>query len=214
MTIVKEQNTKKHEKSRELYDCLKSIVRDERASWYKGGEYLYRLKKDKSYRYVYGLDVTWKEFLAEIGISEDLARSKIRCYEYYMVELGYSAEDLAEHIHPTNAKAILSRCKNYPEERDELIGMARVNSSSDMINIINERRGKPPMMPKKEDGDCLVCGRPADRHHYPRTQRVGGEFTIPLCREHHTEAHMMGVWTWSEKNVINLEKYLRTLKQE
>ena len=46
---------------------------------------------------------------------------------------------------------------------------------------------------------CVVCGRPADLHH---VQRVGmgrnrdeiiheGMEVLPLCREHHTEAHTM-----------------------
>jgi len=214
--VYTEQNKKKHDKSRKLYDCLRSIVRDERLAWYKSGEYLFRLKKDGSYRYVYGADVTWKEFLAEIGINHDLAQSKIRCYEYYVLECGYTPEALAEHLPPTNAKTILSRCRNYPEERDELLDMAKINSTSDMINIIRERSGRAPMLPKQTTGEgtCILCHRPAEPHHYPRTRRVGGEFTIPLCREHHTEAHTMGVWTWSEKNVILLEKHLRTLKEK
>jgi hypothetical protein len=46
---------------------------------------------------------------------------------------------------------------------------------------------------------CVICGRPADLHH---VERVGmgrnrdeiiheGMEVLPLCREHHTEAHTM-----------------------
>ena len=46
---------------------------------------------------------------------------------------------------------------------------------------------------------CLVCGRlPSDPHHlrfaqYPALGRkVSDEFTVPLCRGHHREAHRYG----------------------
>jgi hypothetical protein len=46
---------------------------------------------------------------------------------------------------------------------------------------------------------CLVCGRlPSDAHHLRFTQpramgrKVSDEFTVPLCRFHHDEAHRAG----------------------
>ena len=46
---------------------------------------------------------------------------------------------------------------------------------------------------------CLICGRqPSDPHHLRFTQRralgrkVSDEFTVPLCRGHHREAHRCG----------------------
>jgi len=46
---------------------------------------------------------------------------------------------------------------------------------------------------------CLVCGRrPADAHHLRIAQspalgrKVSDEFTVPLCRGHHREAHRCG----------------------
>jgi hypothetical protein len=46
---------------------------------------------------------------------------------------------------------------------------------------------------------CLVCGRkPSDPHHLRFTQpralgrKVSDEFTVPLCRMHHREAHRAG----------------------
>jgi hypothetical protein len=57
---------------------------------------------------------------------------------------------------------------------------------------------------------CLICGRrPADPHHLPFTQqralgrKVSDEFTVPLCRGHHREAHRSGdeaAW-WKEAGV-------------
>jgi hypothetical protein len=46
---------------------------------------------------------------------------------------------------------------------------------------------------------CLICGRrPADAHHLRYAQppalgrKVSDEFTVPLCRGHHREAHRCG----------------------
>ena len=57
---------------------------------------------------------------------------------------------------------------------------------------------------------CLICGRrPADPHHLRFTQqralgrKVSDEFTVPLCRGHHREAHRSGdeaAW-WKEAGV-------------
>jgi ERF superfamily len=57
---------------------------------------------------------------------------------------------------------------------------------------------------------CLICGRrPADPHHLRFSQRralgrkVSDEFTVPLCRGHHREAHHCGdeaAW-WTKAGV-------------
>jgi hypothetical protein len=57
---------------------------------------------------------------------------------------------------------------------------------------------------------CLVCGRrPADAHHLRFAQsralgrKVSDEFTVPLCRGHHREAHGCGdeaAW-WNDKGI-------------
>ena len=46
---------------------------------------------------------------------------------------------------------------------------------------------------------CLICGRrPSDAHHLRFMQsralgrKVSDEFTVPLCRGHHREAHRFG----------------------
>ena len=57
---------------------------------------------------------------------------------------------------------------------------------------------------------CLVCGRkPTDAHHLRFAQsralgrKVSDEFTVPLCRGHHREAHRCGDETawWSKAGV-------------
>jgi hypothetical protein len=57
---------------------------------------------------------------------------------------------------------------------------------------------------------CLICGRrPADAHHLRYAQppalgrRVSDEFTVPLCRGHHREAHRCGdeVTWWNRAGI-------------
>jgi hypothetical protein len=58
---------------------------------------------------------------------------------------------------------------------------------------------------------CLICGRrPADAHHLRFAQhralgrKVSDEFTVPLCRGHHREAHRSGdEVTWWKKAGID-----------
>jgi hypothetical protein len=68
---------------------------------------------------------------------------------------------------------------------------------------------------------CLVCGRkPADSHHLRFAQvkalgrKVSDEFTVPLCRLHHREAHRArneAQW-WSKPGIDALATALRLWK--
>ncbi len=218
MEIVKQQNRKKHEKANMLYIGLQQLVRNAGKTWLTMGEYLYNLKKGSLYRYVYGRDVTWAEFLGEcsLGIKSSTARNMMGCYRYFIVECGYDEEMIAT-IGVSKAQHMLHRCKSHPEEREELLESARVLTAGGIIDTIREREGRDPMKPKAESfskGDCLLCGGEAERAHFPLTKRAGGEFTIPLCREHHSEYHTIGVDTWFAQHKRPLEKYLRTLWSE
>jgi hypothetical protein len=66
---------------------------------------------------------------------------------------------------------------------------------------------------------CLVCGRhPADAHHLRFAQsralgcKVSDEFTVPLCRGHHREAHRSGdEAAWWQKTGIDPSAAARIL---
>jgi hypothetical protein len=66
---------------------------------------------------------------------------------------------------------------------------------------------------------CLICGRrPADAHHLRFAQsralgcKVSDEFTVPLCRGHHREAHRSGdEAAWWKKMGIDPLSAARTL---
>jgi hypothetical protein len=65
---------------------------------------------------------------------------------------------------------------------------------------------------------CLICGRrPSDAHHLRFAQsralgrKVSDEFTVPLCRTHHREAHNCGdEAAWWQKAGISAAAMART----
>ena len=56
---------------------------------------------------------------------------------------------------------------------------------------------------------CEICGKPRDDTHHIKTRGSGGKDSadnyISLCRVHHTEAHTIGRWKFSDKYVLNWE---------
>jgi hypothetical protein len=61
---------------------------------------------------------------------------------------------------------------------------------------------------------CLVCGRsPSDAHHlrFAQSRALGrknsDEFTVPLCRMHHTQNHRVGdeVEWWRKSGIDPLQ---------
>lgn len=57
---------------------------------------------------------------------------------------------------------------------------------------------------------CLLCDNNAEPHHI-KSKGSGGDDHIdnlaPLCRAHHTEVHMKGTYTFSEKYKV-YKKYI------
>jgi len=77
-----------------------------------------------------------------------------------------------------------------------------------------------------EKMNCIICNRPAVRHHLfkigsgrNRERKLAEHcFTVPLCNLHHTEIHVIGERKFSDKYGVNVWKvtceYLRTFIQE
>ena len=68
---------------------------------------------------------------------------------------------------------------------------------------------------------CVICGRVAELHHH---DRIGagrnrdeinqeGMLALPLCREHHTEAHTIGQQTFDDKYHVIPVPIDKTLKK-
>lgn len=53
---------------------------------------------------------------------------------------------------------------------------------------------------------CLVCDRKGVDLHHIKTRKSGGSDgshnIMPLCREHHTEVHQIGLFKFSQKGVV------------
>jgi hypothetical protein len=62
---------------------------------------------------------------------------------------------------------------------------------------------------------CCVCGAtPTENAHWPITEKMGGEFTIPLCRKCHHEYHTSGDVTFYSKYKRRLGGYLAKLGEK
>lgn len=61
---------------------------------------------------------------------------------------------------------------------------------------------------------CLVCGRgPSDAAHVKSRGSGGGyrDNLVPLCREHHTEQHQIGIDTFQMKYNIDMKREARRI---
>jgi hypothetical protein len=88
--------------------------------------------------------------------------------------------------------------KKRPESLNDYLEDCRALSWKDLINKVRKARGKPQMPTQKGNllapgSSCIICGAtPAEAAHWPITKAMGGRFTIPLCRECHSEYHQHG----------------------
>ncbi|GAH10031.1 unnamed protein product, partial [marine sediment metagenome] len=51
----------------------------------------------------------------------------------------------------------------------------------------------------REQG-CAICGAPSEPHHmwHSGGALCNDNLAVPLCREHHTDYHQMGIETWGD----------------
>ena len=90
------------------------------------------------------------------------------------------------------------RTRNRPGHRSERTCPASVDKSDLPYPVPRRIRDRDHVRFVTKQ-PCLICGRkPADPHHLRFTQqralgrKVSDEFTVPLCRGHHREAHRSG----------------------
>jgi ERF superfamily len=97
----------------------------------------------------------------------------------------------------------------------------RVSSGSGMVGRQKRQRNKTHLLHVAQQ-PCLICARkPTDPHHLrfmqPRALglKVSDEFTVPLCRAHHREAHHAGdERAWWQKSGIDAAKIAQKLWEE
>ena len=164
---------------------------------------------------------TFASWLAdpEINIPQSTAYRLIKLYKYYVLERKCDQETLAR-AGQKKLELILPYVKSGADVY-EWVNRAGENSVSDVrtaLGIANPEMSHRGDKPEPEYTSwsqyvkaqpCLICGAtPVDGHHFPITKAAGGNFTIALCRQHHTECHTMGVVTWFDKYRRPLERFL------
>lgn len=102
-----------------------------------------------------------------------------------------------------------------------------IQANQKMNPMPKQKREKDPGYLKhiREQGclvpDCLYT--PSDAHHSPSVGSGGSDYaTVPLCRKHHSECHLVGRKTFQEKFGVDFKEervqlligYIRKLKQK
>ena len=103
---------------------------------------------------------------------------------------------------------LLSPILSAPQPSSSSLSRRPVGPETAAVNGIDKSRLAHPEPRRFRDKEhvksvakqpCLICGRrPADAHHLRFAQhralgrKVSDEFTVPLCRGHHREAHRCG----------------------
>jgi hypothetical protein len=107
------------------------------------------------------------------------------------------------------------------ENKTARAGPQRIESGITTAQRAKRRRNKAHLLHVAQQ-PCLICARkPADCHHLrfmqPRALglKVSDEFTVPLCRAHHREAHHAGdERAWWQSTGIDAITVARKLWEE
>ena len=121
--------TQKTSKARHLYEKWKALRKiKENISW-DDAEILYAWKTERLYKYVFGTDdlhedveKSWRSFVGEIDEPLSTVDFKVSLYKKWIVELGYTPQDLAgihtrklhraiPYVTKKNVEDILSQAK-------------------------------------------------------------------------------------------------------
>ena len=209
MSIFKHRPTES-ELAFELVQRIKTTIYSLTGHVLELGELLYTFK-EKQYWRALNYDY-WKEFLGDPDISLPVSTADIfiRIYRKFVRELGVPKENLIDKDY---SKLLVILPMVDDENKGEWLAKATALSKSDLITEVKEARGEPlslpkpkethhsllvrPVSPKEyveyvESCDCIFHpGRPAEKHHYPKTKGAGAKDwkVIPLCRECHSEYH-------------------------
>lgn len=102
------------------------------------GRLLYEIYQNESYKEVVGDGIdSWVEYLAqpEIGLSKGDASRLMQVYEKFVLELGYSEEEIGE-IPNGNMKYLLPVVKKDVKDVDKLVDSAKNLSQRDFRDTI------------------------------------------------------------------------------
>ena len=182
----------------------------------KRGWVLTEIKKHKLYE---GKADSFNEYLSQEDVRTD-AKICMDLYNFYIVEHKLHSEDI-EDIHYLRLLEAMKAITKQPDNLWEWLDNCRILSWKDLINAVRETRGLAEMpkvkssakeVPPPPGSHCILHPeRPAEAAHWPITKAMGGKFTIPLCRECHTEYHTKGDVTFYNNYKGKIGKWLETL---
>lgn len=142
--------------AKDTYFALKRLFEIYEESIYRQGEYLYKLKKDKLYRYVFGdTDQSWNSFCAEIGIPVSTVDYRVLLYERYVIDCGFKIEELVGHSTKKLSRA-LPVIKNK-RDANRVIALADSLSESDFLKEIGLSKDHLHEPSNKDVKICKIC---------------------------------------------------------
>jgi len=177
------------------------------------GEVLHTIKENQCYK---GQADSFAEYLAQDDVRSD-ARICMDIYKFYCLHSRVPAEDIQD-IHYLRLHEAMKAIKLQPDKLSEWLECCRTLSWKDLINKVRGVRQKPPLQSKSPpfdespDSPCLLHPeRKAEQAHWPITAKMGGKFTIPLCRACHNEYHDIGDVSFYSKYKRKIGEWLETL---
>jgi hypothetical protein len=164
---------------------------------------LFKENRDGGLFKLLGYD-SFEDFIGspEVAFSRSKAYLLIHIRELYKDKLGIDDKTLLEI---GNSKLALI-APVVESDKEGWLTKARELSKSDLRIELGREPGKqlsPPAPASAASSGCVVCGKGGtDNHHFPVTRGAGcpDNWTIPLCREHHTEYHNEPKdWIWENR---------------
>jgi len=148
---------------------------------------------------------------ADAKLVEDAFEQQLRGFPSTDAEPIIEAQDIAT-----------AEASSNPEKKE--VGRApaqRITTSAAPTQRPKRHRNKAHLLHVAQQ-PCLICARkPSDAHHLRFMQaralglKASGEFTVPLCRMHHRQAHHAGdERKWWESTGIDPVKVARNLWQQ
>jgi len=181
---------------------------------FKRGADLTLIRDTQAYE---GVADTFNEYLSQKDVLKD-TKFCMDLFNFYCTRHRQHLEDVHD-LHHLRLAEVMKKLPNIAtDEVEEWLHKLRNLSWKDSINAIRRARGRAemPQSPSTQDKPpdsgplfCCVCGgHPAEKAHWPITERMGGKFTIPLCRGCHEEYHTCGDVTFYERYKRKIGEWL------
>ena len=184
----------------------------------KRGADLIQIKENQDYL---GVADTFNEYLSQKDVRKD-AKICMDLVNFYILHHRLQAEDIHD-IHHDRLLEAMKAIKVEPDKLHDWLSLCRELSWKDLINAVRGVRGRAEMPESKPStGEPPYPGSPcilhpqrvAENAHWPITEKMGGKFTLPLCRECHNELHTIGDVTFYAKYKRKIGEYLATLGEK